>query len=160
MPQRAFWQGWDWACFEPYSTCMDHHWITSHFCRGLTRNDGCVLGVRLRCQLSVKFSRRHDVPIIVAAIVVSRRGRCAAAAQLIRDTSLPFPLRPMYVEQPHAHAQAVLSFLACVFRTRSVARCVYVPGLGLRVGLRLRTEAIRRKRSQEEKKARVSCTPQ
>ena len=52
----------------------------------------------MRCQLSVKVSRRHDVPIIVAAVVVrltwSRRGRCAAAAQLIRDTSLSVSSSP------------------------------------------------------------------
>ena len=34
------------------------------------------------------------MPIIVAAIVVSRRGRCAAAAQLIRDTSLSVSSSP------------------------------------------------------------------
>ena len=54
---------------------MDHHWITSHFCASLTRNDGCIVGVRVRCQLSVKVSRRHDVPIISVVQVSLTRGQ-------------------------------------------------------------------------------------
>jgi hypothetical protein len=61
--------------FEPYGSCVLH----LKFCASgseIARTRVTVVGVRVRCQLSVKISERHDVPIVVVVRLAWTLHRC------------------------------------------------------------------------------------